>query len=100
MIENFHLNIIIFFQFGGKLVTFGVEPIQTGEPQKTPKVSILQIVTDNNLVEESQKLENALQTGQVIEFCNYKIESVSNSTDSEIWKFILVIKFKHQLINF
>jgi hypothetical protein len=29
--------------------------------------------------------------GQLLEFCNYKIENVSsNKDDNEIWKFILV----------
>lgn len=79
------------FGFGGRLVTFGVEP-QTNEHEK-PKVSILQVVTDQKLVDESTKLENALQSGQIIEFCNSKLENVSSSNnedDIEIWKFILV----------
>ena len=69
-------------------MTFGLEP-QTNEQVK-PKVSILQVVTDTHLVEESIKLENALQTGQITEFCLSKLANVSNDDDSEIWKFILV----------
>lgn len=90
------------FGFGGKLVTFGVDTVAQAtaslnaiEHHQTPKfqaqkVNIMQIVTDTDLVDESQKLENALQAGQVLEYCNYKIETISNTSDQQIWKFILV----------
>ena len=46
------------------------------------------MITDSDLVEKSQHLGNALQTGNVQEYCNYKIESASNDTQSSVWKFI------------
>ena len=72
------------FGFGGTLVTFGVEP-QTNEHEK-PKLSILQVVTDTDqkLVDESINLENALQSGQIIEFCNSKLDDESSRSNSPI----------------
>jgi hypothetical protein len=56
----------------------------------TQKIEILQITTDSKLVEQSQQLENALQMGNLIEYCNFKIEISPNNGDKDIWRFILV----------
>ena len=52
------------------------------------RITLSQVITDSDLVEKSTHLSNALQTGNVHEYCNYKIESASNDTQSSIWKFI------------
>lgn len=46
------------------------------------------MVTDTKLVEHSHFLENALQTGNFSEYCNYKIETSSEQTHAFIWRFI------------
>ncbi|CAF0785032.1 unnamed protein product [Brachionus calyciflorus] len=86
------------FAFGGKLVTFGkyaetqhAEQINAPSPAQVSnqRVFINQVITDKELVEKSQNLENALQTGNLIEYCNFKIENSKNQTQSFIWKYIL-----------
>jgi len=52
------------------------------------RITVSQVITDSDLVEKSTHLGNALQTGNVYEYCNYKIESAPNDTQSSIWKFI------------
>jgi protein transport protein SEC31 len=97
------------FGFGGKLVTFGKsDPSQSTPPSPNllqqqserlrsnsafseQQVHINQVTTDAVLVENSHYLENTLQTGNFVEYCNYKIEqstSMNNETQTEIWKFI------------
>lgn len=55
-------------------------------------MTINQVITDPELVEKSQHLEAALHTSNLLEYCNYKIESAADETQSSIWKFILVIR--------
>lgn len=91
------------FAFGGKLVTFGKftdvhHPEQqiTGPTQaqiSSQRVHINQVITDQNLVEKSQNLENALMNGNLIEFCNFKIENTTDQNQVAIWKYILVRLF-------
>ena len=58
------------------------------DPTLNKRVTVSQVITDSELVEKSQHLESALQTGHLHEYCNYKIESASNETQSSIWRFI------------
>ena len=95
------------FQFGGKLVTFGkfassADHSGGGEhgshhaaavfdAHSSARVTLHQVVTDNKLVENSHFLENALQTGNFLEYCNYKIEAAgSDQAQASIWRFIQV----------
>lgn len=98
-------------KFGGKLVTFGkfqastangqhpqsehpTATVLTHDTHQSSRVSIQQVVTDTKLVENSQFLENALQTNNFNEYCNYKIETfttASNEAQALIWRFIQVI---------
>jgi protein transport protein SEC31 len=88
------------FAFGGKLVTFGrtalvTAGIDTNDQANqlaiinNQRITINQIITDADLVDKSQHLEQTLQTGNLIEYCNYKIETSNNSSQSNIWQFIL-----------
>lgn len=93
-------------QFGGKLVTFGKfqatvahdshhqtgeHPLPASYDVQSSQVTIHQVVTDSKLVENSQFLENTLQTGNFVEYCNYKIESAGdNEEQASIWRFIQV----------
>lgn len=66
-------------------------PLPPATDAQSSRISIHQVVTDNKLVENSQFLENALQTGNFIEYCNYKIESAGlNQEQASIWRFIQV----------
>ncbi len=97
------------FAFGGKLVTFNAtsqlnsnnnnnlleqQQAQSVDPSalliNTQRVVISQVVTDLDLIDKSQHLESTLQTGNLIEYCNYKIEIAENgSAEQNIWRFIL-----------
>jgi protein transport protein SEC31 len=88
------------FAFGGKLVTFGRTPlVATGIDANdqanqlalvnNQRITINQVITDADLVDKSQHLEQTLQTGNLIEYCNYKIETSTNSSQSNVWRFIL-----------
>ncbi len=46
------------------------------------------MTTDPDLVTQSQYLENTLSTGNLSEYCNYKIEIAANTAQAEVWKFI------------
>lgn len=77
------------------MVTFASQQSQEQQQQdqtvfNTQRVFIQQIVTDSELVDKSQHLESTLQTGNLLEYCNYKIETAEEgSAESNIWKFIL-----------
>jgi hypothetical protein len=62
----------------------------TAPKSHVQKIEIVQVTTDVQLVQDSQQLENALQMGKLVEYCNYKIETSQDTGDKEIWKFILV----------
>ena len=86
-----HSYIFFFFQFGGKLVTFGVEP--SPNPQQPPArvVRISQVVTETDLVVRSNALEQALNGGQFAEFCTMKAANSGNDAMQEnIWNFMRV----------
>lgn len=63
-------------------------PVPANDPHLSARVTVHQVVTDTKLVENSHFLENALQTGNFIEYCNYKIESSSGESQAAIWRFI------------
>lgn len=87
----FHL-----FQFGGKLISFEnnkPSSTQNQQPGQAPtpvvrSVDIHQVVTEPELVEKSNDLEQALQSGNFIEYCNKKAISSKNKHEIMVWNFI------------
>lgn len=73
------------FAFGGKLVTFGVEP-QGAAPTASPQVHVSQVVTEEQLTVRSQQLESALHEGNFSEFCAQKM--AANAESQEAWTFL------------
>lgn len=65
-------------------------PVPANDTHLSARVTVHQVVTDTKLVENSHYLENALQTGNFLEYCNYKIESAAGSSEEQaaIWRFI------------
>ena len=74
------------FGFGGKLVTFEATPKQANQPQKSV-IKMSSIVTEQNLIERSVRLETSLQNDNMSEFCELKT-SDSKETNQNVWKFI------------
>ncbi|XP_064595245.1 protein transport protein Sec31A-like isoform X2 [Liolophura sinensis] len=78
------------FAFGGKLVTF--EHTKPQNPQQPPQrlVNISQVVTETDLLSRSTQLEQALQSGQLLEFCSMKASNSENDFQENIWNFLRV----------
>ncbi|XP_038060867.1 protein transport protein Sec31A-like isoform X2 [Patiria miniata] len=73
------------FGFGGKLVSF-----QSSKQQPSNQVCISQVVTETELVNRSNALEEALAKGNFLEFCSAKITQTKDEMESQIWKFLKV----------
>jgi len=84
------------FGFGGKLVQFGknMSDNQHQDQELNRKVSVSQVITDQDLVEKAQYLQSVLATGNLIEYCNYKIEIADQESDSTVWKYIMATFYK------
>ncbi|XP_072165070.1 protein transport protein Sec31A-like [Diadema setosum] len=83
------------FGFGGKLITFTSPkmPSQQQQQQTAPvsrPVHISQVVTETDLINRSNSLEDALSRGSFTEFCNGKIKQSHSELDTQIWKFLKV----------
>uniref|UniRef100_A0A2R5LKK4 Protein transport protein Sec31A n=1 Tax=Ornithodoros turicata TaxID=34597 RepID=A0A2R5LKK4_9ACAR len=82
------------FGFGGKLVSFSEEcppPSPGGNQgrQMAPRlVNVSQVITEHNLVAQSSKLESALSTGNLSDFCQNKIASSTDVNDRLTWSFL------------
>ncbi|XP_071808414.1 protein transport protein Sec31A-like isoform X2 [Asterias amurensis] len=71
------------FGFGGKLVSFEVS-----KQQPASRVYISQVVTETELVNRSNALEESLTNGKFVDFCNTKVAMAKDSMESQIWKFM------------
>ncbi|XP_063227208.1 protein transport protein Sec31A isoform X4 [Bacillus rossius redtenbacheri] len=71
------------FGFGGKLATFEWE---AGGARRLVYVS--QVVTEPQLVERSQLLEQVLQCGQLAEFCDDKAADARSPHHKQMWRFL------------
>ena len=78
------------FGFGGKLVTFEAAPKEANQTAQTSIIKIKKVVTEQNLVERSSKLETSLLNGNMAEFCDLKTKDVDSSVagDRDVWQFI------------
>lgn len=84
--------IYAFFQFGGKLISFGNEiqqqqQLQQGVTQQR-LIYISQVVTEPELISRSTELETALQYGQYLEFCRNKIANSTTPHERAVWSFL------------
>ncbi|KAG8552063.1 hypothetical protein GDO81_004398 [Engystomops pustulosus] len=80
------------FAFGGKLVTFDCPKAtlqQTQDP--TPRqVYISQVTTEKEFLMRSSELQTALLSGNLLGFCQSKVQSSSHAFDKSIWNFLKV----------
>lgn len=77
-------------QFGGKLVSFGNDKQPAGQQHTRPvrSVYVSQVVTETELVSRSMQLEQTLADGYYTQFCDEKIASSSELTESTVWSFL------------
>jgi protein transport protein SEC31 len=84
----------VFFQFGGRLVTFeNVKPQPNHQQQQqsvSRQVHISQVVTEAELLQRSQQLESVLQNGQFAEFCSMKVTNSKDELEESVWNFLKV----------
>ncbi|XP_077115274.1 protein transport protein Sec31B isoform X2 [Ranitomeya variabilis] len=80
------------FAFGGKLVTFDSPKAaaqQTHEPAPR-QVCISQVTTEKEFLMRSDELQAALLSGNLLGFCQSKVQSSSHAFDKSIWNFLKV----------
>ena len=56
------------------------------------QVTIMQVMTEPDLLERSEKLEMALQENTLLQFCSEKAETSEETSNQQIWNFLKVDK--------
>ncbi|XP_012624132.1 protein transport protein Sec31B isoform X2 [Microcebus murinus] len=80
------------FAFGGKLVTFGLPSSPAHHvPQPCPRlVFISQVTTESELLMRSTKLQKALGSGNLLNYCQNKSQQASLQSEKMLWQFLKV----------
>lgn len=63
-----------------------------GQPDQLPMriVHMSQVVTEPELLSKSEKLESSLANGNLVEFCQSKVESCQEDQERITWNFLQV----------
>ena len=79
---------LLFFsrQFGGKLVSFSNS--RGGDVPKV--VTISQVITEQDLLQRSEQLENSLTQQLFADFCDHKSQESPNERERTLWNFLKV----------
>ncbi|XP_069316216.1 protein transport protein Sec31B isoform X2 [Eulemur rufifrons] len=80
------------FAFGGKLVTFGLPSSPAHHvPQPCPRqVFISQVTTESELLIRSTELQKALESGNLLSYCQNKNQQASLQSEKMLWQFLKV----------
>ncbi|NWI90384.1 SC31B protein, partial [Pitta sordida] len=80
------------FAFGGKLITFGLTKAPGQQMQQTypHQVFISQVTTETEFLLRSKELQMALQSGNLLDYCQGKIQTSKLPFDKNIWNFLKV----------
>ncbi|KAM9010415.1 protein transport protein Sec31B isoform 2-T2 [Ara ararauna] len=80
------------FAFGGKLVTFGLTKTPGQQMQQTypHQVFISQVTTETEFLLRSRELQMALQSGNLLDYCQGKIQTAKFPFDENLWNFLKV----------
>nr|XP_048295126.1 protein transport protein Sec31B isoform X3 [Myodes glareolus] len=80
------------FAFGGKLITFGLPSIPVQQmPQPCPRpVYISQVITESEFLTRSTVLQEALGSGNLLSYCQSKIQQGSPPCEKMLWQFLKV----------
>ncbi|CAH2301707.1 transport Sec31A isoform X1 [Pelobates cultripes] len=82
------------FSFGGKLVTFealNVPPTQQPQVQNQHfHVHVSQVVTEEEFLNRSNKLQDVVSTGAFVDYCQKKIEDSKSDFEKNVWSFLKV----------
>ncbi|KAL5502041.1 hypothetical protein EMCRGX_G008739 [Ephydatia muelleri] len=74
------------FGFGGKLVSFSNS--RGGDVPKV--VTISQVITEQDLLQRSEQLENSLTQQLFADFCDHKSQESPNERERTLWNFLKV----------
>lgn len=79
-------------QFGGKLITFGLTKAPGQQMQQTypHQVFISQVTTETEFLLRSKELQMALQSGNLLDYCQGKIQTAKLPFDENLWNFLKV----------
>ncbi|KAJ7401000.1 Protein transport protein Sec31B [Pitangus sulphuratus] len=80
------------FAFGGKLITFGLTKAPGQQMQQTypHQVFISQVTTETEFLLRSKELQMALQSGNLLDYCQGKIQTAKLPFDENLWNFLKV----------
>ncbi|NWX22127.1 SC31B protein, partial [Aegotheles bennettii] len=80
------------FAFGGKLVSFGLIKAPGQQMQQTHphQVFISQVTTETEFLLRSRELQVALQSGNLLDYCQGKIQTAKLPFDGNLWNFLKV----------
>ncbi|NXL64248.1 SC31B protein, partial [Chordeiles acutipennis] len=80
------------FAFGGKLISFGLTkaPGQQVQQNYPHQVFISQVTTETEFLLRSRELQMALQSGNLLDYCQGKIQTAKLPFDESIWNFLKV----------
>ncbi|XP_012910099.2 protein transport protein Sec31B isoform X8 [Mustela putorius furo] len=80
------------FAFGGKLVTFGLPSTPAHQvPQPCLRlVFVSQVIIESEFLRRSAELWEALESGNLLNYCQDKIEQTSLQSEKMLWQFLKV----------
>ncbi|KAM9379533.1 protein transport protein Sec31B [Phaethornis superciliosus] len=79
------------FAFGGKLISFGLAKAGQQMQQAHPhQVFISQVTTETEFLLRSRELQLALQSGNLLDYCQGKIQTAKLPFDENLWNFLKV----------
>ncbi|KFU97565.1 PREDICTED: protein transport protein Sec31B isoform X2 [Pterocles gutturalis] len=80
------------FAFGGKLISFGLTKAPGQQTQQTypHQIFISQVTTETELLLRSRELQMALQSGNLLDYCQGKIQTAKLPFDENLWNFLKV----------
>uniref|UniRef100_A0A673UIJ9 SEC31 homolog B, COPII coat complex component n=1 Tax=Suricata suricatta TaxID=37032 RepID=A0A673UIJ9_SURSU len=79
-------------KFGGKLITFGLPstPAHQGPQPCLHLVFISQVTTESEFLRRSAELQEVLGSGNLLNYCQNKIEQTSLQSEKMLWQFLKV----------
>ncbi|RMC11602.1 hypothetical protein DUI87_11723 [Hirundo rustica rustica] len=79
-------------KFGGKLITFGLTKAPGQQMQQTypHQVFISQVTTETEFLLRSKELQMALQSGNLLDYCQGKIQTAKLPFDENLWNFLKI----------
>ncbi|XP_040342109.1 protein transport protein Sec31B isoform X10 [Herpailurus yagouaroundi] len=90
------------FAFGGKLVTFGLPSTPAHQvPQLCLRlVFVSQVTTESEFLRRSAELQESLGSGNLLNYCQNKIELTSLQSEKMLWQFLKVTLEQDSRVKF